>query len=136
MTPDTFKIMNGVVKNGGANYAIFKSAAKGDMNNVYFFDFAAGTKVRLLGGSANSNYTNQDLMIKNNIFNLPGSETISDIANSDDPASTFGTTLMSDNTTGTAPAGGFDKISSSVYQFVHSRRIIGFGGIDFFTNTC
>lgn len=109
VNPDTFKLMNGVVKNGGSNYAIFKSGAKGDFNNVYFFGFDASLTLNLLGSSANGNYTSGDLMIKNNIFNLPGSETISGIANSDQAGNTFGATLQSDNTTGTSAPAGFDK---------------------------
>lgn len=109
VNPDTFKLINGVVKNGGSNYAIFKSGAKGDFSNVYFFDFGSSLTLNLLGSSANTNYTNGDLTIKNCIFNLPGSETIGGIANSDQSGSTFATTLASDNTTGTSPAAGFNK---------------------------
>lgn len=117
-----FTITGGALTAANGEYADFRSNAKGNVNNLYFFGFESGADVELDNDGVSLNYSNGDLIMSGCVFNATTGVMITDVSDdkSDNPAIGFDFDLVfsttNNNAIGTS-APSFDKSQFTGWTF-------------------
>lgn len=129
VTPDGFTINGGALKGAGVGeYADFRSDAKGTVQNLYFFGFAAAADVELDNDGVSANYANGLLLMSGCVFNADATVTLADI--SADKATTppagfdFDVEFAVDNNTLGTAAPSFDKTQFSGWSMSDNKGLL------------
>lgn len=75
-----FTLTGGSLTASNGEYTDFRSNAKGNVNNLYFFNFPSSADVELDNNGVSQNYSNGDLVMQNCVFNAATGVTIADIS--------------------------------------------------------